>query len=141
MEAKLTSDENLMDRVADRLFALMLSLPEGHHHVVVSTDGRSPAFMCVYTDATMILDDPNSIPDVMAVLASALENRSGGLVTRTFSADGAETVRGWAVTADLVPLTVAQVFAAYCTDAKTGEPVPPEFGVTYEAGFAVPEHP
>ncbi len=41
---------------------------------------------------------------------------------------------GWALHDDwLRPLSEAEIFAAYCTDADTGEPVPPEHGVEYLA--------
>jgi hypothetical protein len=40
---------------------------------------------------------------------------------------------GW-----LEPLSEGEVFAAYCTDALTGEPVPPERGLEYRAGAVLP---
>ncbi|WP_394350462.1 hypothetical protein [Nocardiopsis quinghaiensis] len=47
-------------------------------------------------------------------------------------------VRGWRV-ADrgLVPLDEAQMFDAHCTDAASGEPVPPERGVVYTNAPAI----
>ena len=47
-----------------------------------------------------------------------------------------DRVHGWAcATADSYPLTAGEVFNAYCTDADTGEPVPPEPGVEYCRGL------
>ena len=40
---------------------------------------------------------------------------------------------GW-----LHPLTEAEVFNAHCTDAATGEPVPPEPGLTFAPGTDLP---
>ena len=54
---------------------------------------------------------------------------------------GHEEVRGWKVREGwLRPLTAAQVFDAYCTHARTGEPVPPEPGVDHLPGLDLP-HP
>jgi hypothetical protein len=75
------------------------------------------------------------------VLASGLATgRPGGVVMRTIR-DGNEEVRGWSLKGGrLRPLTEAEVFSAYCTDSRTGDPVPPEPGLTYRAGFPLPEH-
>ncbi|GHF37793.1 hypothetical protein GCM10010218_18660 [Streptomyces mashuensis] len=68
------------------------------------------------------------------VLAAGLATgASGGIVLRTTGTP--DTVRGWLLRdGRLRPLTASEVFAAYCTDPLTGEPVPPEPGVEYEAG-------
>ncbi|MGW5877280.1 hypothetical protein ACWFMI_12125 [Nocardiopsis terrae] len=43
-----------------------------------------------------------------------------------------ELVRGWYVTGHrLIPLDGARMFDAHCTDAASGEPLPPEHGVEY----------
>ncbi|UZJ32553.1 hypothetical protein [Streptomyces endophytica] len=56
-----------------------------------------------------------------------------------------DTVRGWSLR-DAWPhaLSAGEVFTAYCTDADSGEPVPPEPGVNYAPGLPVtppPDHP
>ncbi|MFJ2745467.1 hypothetical protein ACIO3O_38060 [Streptomyces sp. NPDC087440] len=97
--------------------------------------GAALADMSFWSLAGVIEADIDSTVDVSVVLSVALAGGNGGMVTRT-SWDGTETVRGWRVTAtDVEPLTEAQVFAAYCTDAMTGEPIPPEHGVRYAAGI------
>ncbi|SOD64065.1 hypothetical protein SAMN06297387_11445 [Streptomyces zhaozhouensis] len=70
-----------------------------------------------------------------AVLAAGLvSGASGGLVLRTAEEPPRQSVRGWRLTAGrLVPLSEAQVFAAYCTDPTSGEPLPPEPDVDYRA--------
>ena len=52
--------------------------------------------------------------------------------------DARDRVHGWRLTrGSLVPLTAGEVFSAYCTDADTGDPVSPESGVEYCAGFDI----
>ncbi|NLU73528.1 hypothetical protein HCC61_12705 [Streptomyces sp. HNM0575] len=54
-----------------------------------------------------------------------------------------DVVRGWRldpVRSWLTPLSAAEVFAAYCTDPATREPVAPEPGVEHAPGFELP-HP
>ncbi|MDT0265730.1 hypothetical protein RM844_05430 [Streptomyces sp. DSM 44915] len=72
------------------------------------------------------------------VLAVGLATGAGGgLVLR--SGPGApsggtprQSVRGWRLAGGwLHPLGEAEIFAAYCTDPTSGEPLPPEHGVRY----------
>lgn len=66
----------------------------------------------------------------------------GGIVSRTTPGHDTtggpahDTVRGWSFR-DAWPraLSAAEVFTAYCTDADTGEPIPPEHGVDYAPGL------
>jgi hypothetical protein len=74
------------------------------------------------------------------VLACAIATDSpGGVVLRTSAPGSPDTVRGWSLHQGwLRPLSEAEVFSAYCTDADTGEPVPPEHGVEYRPGIPLP---
>jgi hypothetical protein len=64
---------------------------------------------------------------------------SGGVVMRTSTGSDTDQVRGWSLhNSWLHPLTEAEVFNAYCTDAETGEPVPPEPGVVHRPGTPLP---
>ncbi|MFC7216795.1 hypothetical protein ACFQLX_01195 [Streptomyces polyrhachis] len=98
--------------------------------------------------------------DFCTVLALAFARDSaGGVVVRSTGSAGAhggapggrgerearpaggkpEVVRGWRIAHGwLLPLTAAEVFSAYCEDAVTGEPIPPEPDVDYRAGTALP---
>jgi hypothetical protein len=50
-----------------------------------------------------------------------------------------QEVRGWGLSGGrLRPLTEAEVFMACCTEPGTGEPVPPEPGVTHRAATELP---
>lgn len=72
--------------------------------------------------------------------AGIATERPGGVVLRTAAPGRRDTVRGWSLRDGwLRPLSEAEVFAAYCTDARTGEPVPPEPGVDYRAGLHLTE--
>ncbi|MDK1474781.1 hypothetical protein QNO07_15355 [Streptomyces sp. 549] len=83
--------------------------------------------------------DEHDLDQFTRLLADAAAGRSrGGVVLRTRHL-ATETVRGWQLSAGgLRPLSASEVFAAYCTDATTGEPLPPEPGVDYQAGFPLP---
>ncbi|MFF8954969.1 hypothetical protein [Streptomyces sp. NPDC014894] len=60
----------------------------------------------------------------------------GGVVLRTSAPGLPDRLHGWRLDRGaLVPLTEGEVFSAYCTDAATGEPLSPEPGVEYRAGF------
>jgi hypothetical protein len=58
------------------------------------------------------------------------------VVLRTTGSGAPDRVHGWRLhRGRLAPLTTAEVFNAYCTDAETGEPIGPESGVDYRTGF------
>ncbi|MGP4001571.1 hypothetical protein [Streptomyces sp. 8N706] len=51
---------------------------------------------------------------------------------RTNHADDTSRVLGWRLSdCTTHPLNRAEIFSAYCTDAATGEPIPPEPGTEY----------
>jgi len=51
---------------------------------------------------------------------------------RTTAPDKDDRVQGWRLRDErLLPLTAAEVFDAYCTDAQSGDLVAPESGVDY----------
>ncbi|MFI1179959.1 hypothetical protein ACH4UT_10420 [Streptomyces sp. NPDC020799] len=144
--------EKLFDAVirgADRLLHNLAAghLPRGAGELV-TTVGCHPVdhepmhaqAVVVVGNATWTLSDElDGFPTVRAVLAAALATAApAGITSRHFVGDSC-TVRGWAVTSPfLTPLSEAEVFDAYCTDSETGEPKPPEHGVTYRAGFPIP---
>lgn len=137
------------DRASDTLLRLIETVGPGTHHVVCSLpadDGPLLAAVHVAADPDGMIElaenDALVLCTVMA--ASTVTGRTGGVVLRTTydSAGGDErpdAVRGWSLReGDLHPLTEAEVFNAYCTDAATGDPVPPEHGVVYRAGLPLP---
>ncbi|WP_369245110.1 hypothetical protein [Streptomyces sp. R41] len=78
------------------------------------------------------LDETEAL-EFTTVLALGIATRSaGGLVMRTTAPDTTDCVYGWRLRGeDLEPLTAAEVFDAYCTDADSGDLVSPESGVDY----------
>lgn len=83
---------------------------------------------------------PPDAEGLRLVLAAGIATSgTGGVVARTTGPDGSERVRGWRLRGGwLEPLTEREVYAAYCTDARTGAPLPPEPGVAYCAGTPLP---
>ncbi|MFE7117208.1 hypothetical protein ACFU99_17535 [Streptomyces sp. NPDC057654] len=131
-------------RASHALRLLLDTAGDGAHHLVCSIPADQPAHEPPLV--AMLRAEPRPggvlhVPQAQAllfctVLAAGLATaRRGGVVLRTTTPDGHDRVSGWALHDDwLRPLSEAEIFAAYCTDADTGEPVPPEHGVEYAAG-------
>jgi hypothetical protein len=136
-----------VDRACLALTRLLDSLAPGHHHLVCSVplDG-TPLVAVLHCErrpgGTTDVVEADALTLTTLLAAGMATGTPGGLVLR--SGDGTEAapdhVRGWTLRDRwLRPLTEAQVFAAYCTDADTGDPVPPEPGVHYCAGTPIEE--
>ncbi|MFJ1798619.1 hypothetical protein [Streptomyces sp. NPDC088180] len=131
------------DRASHLLMRLLETAGPGTHHLVCSTPTEHDQLLAVlhtHRDSTgpARLDSTEGaeFATVLAV-AIALESR-GGVVLRTSAPDSPDRVHGWRLAhGALAPLTAGEVFNAYCTDADTGEPVSPESGVEYCAGFDI----
>lgn len=136
----------LVDRAAWAIEAVLNGLGTGRHHLVCSvTDG--PAGPLVATlhahrgeDGQPHLPEEETLTFTILVAAGLREDGNAGVVARTTGGEDepGERVRAWSIRDGwLRPLAVAEVFSAYCTDPKTGEPIPPEYGVEYLAGFPI----
>ncbi|MFJ5830973.1 hypothetical protein [Streptomyces sp. NPDC093089] len=129
---------------ADRLLGRLLEAAgPGTHHLVCSVPAADDQLLAVlHTDGTTRPDD-SSTTEFTAVLAAGIALAApAGLVLRTATPEVPDHLHGWRLTdGTLTPLTEAEVFAAYCTDARTGEPLPPEPGVAYRAGFPLTPDP
>ncbi|MDQ0797608.1 hypothetical protein [Streptomyces sp. B1I3] len=129
------------DRASHLLVRLLETAGPGTHHVVCSTPTKNEQLLAVLHitgegggPARLDSSEGAEFTTVLAV-GVALE-MPGGVVLRTTVPHRPDRVHGWRlVRGGLVPLTAGEVFSAYCTDAETGEPVPPESGVEYCAGF------
>lgn len=156
------------DRAARSLAHVLEASGPGVHHLVCSAgtaDAPLVAAADAHKTADGALHaDESALLALTAALATSLATGSpGGLVCRTDGPQGArdvpdppgtrathatpdaepvgDVVRGWTVVpreGRLRPLTAAEVFAAYCTDPATGDPEPPEHGVTYAPGHQLP---
>jgi len=134
------------DRAARALALLLDAVGDGTHHLVCSVAAPGTPLVTAL-DAHRAPGDGFRVKEATAlafttVLAAGLATGSpGGIVLRTVSGSEPDLVRGWSLDAAwLRPLTAAEVFTAYCTDAGTGEPVGPEPGVEYLPGLDLP-HP
>ncbi|MFD7894953.1 hypothetical protein [Streptomyces sp. NPDC059743] len=131
------------DRASHILLRLLEAAGPGTHHLVSSVPAAGEQLLAV-----LHIDSPEGAPvllgssegaEFVSVLALGIALESpGGVVLRT-TGPGTGTpdrLHGWRLDrGELVPLTEAEVFNAYCTDADTGEPLSPEPGVEYRAGF------
>ncbi|MFI5619028.1 hypothetical protein [Streptomyces sp. NPDC051567] len=133
------------DRAAAALERLLAGARPGHHHLVCSVPAEAQQLVAaLHADTAAAPRTPPRTEgrdslDFVTVLAAGLAlGGSGGLVLRTTSGTGRDRVHGWRLDRGrLVPLSTAAVFNAYCTDADTGDPVPPEPGVEYCPGYEV----
>ncbi|MEU3048978.1 hypothetical protein ABZ705_21145 [Streptomyces sp. NPDC006984] len=133
------------DLASAALMALLEAAGEGSHHLVCSVPAPDEQLLAVVhaeaaATGTAVVD-ADAAAEFTTVLAAGLALRgSGGIVLRTSRPGAPDRLHGWRLDRGrLTPLTAAEVFDAYCTDAVTGEPVPPEPGVEYCAGRPLPE--
>ncbi|MFE3830179.1 hypothetical protein [Streptomyces sp. NPDC059092] len=147
------------DRASHILLRLLEEAGPGTHHLVCSVPAADEQLLAVLhadrdegatppghapalgagpaLDGMSALFDTSEAAEFVSVLAAgvALET-TGGVVLRTTAPGTPDRLHGWRLAAgSLVPLTEGEVFSAYCTDAETGEPLSPEPGVEYRAGF------
>ncbi|MEU5403766.1 hypothetical protein ABZ348_31295 [Streptomyces sp. NPDC005963] len=136
------------DRASRTLARLLDAAGTGSHHLVCSV--RTPSgqiFAVLHAEGPTTTPSPPAEPDTsdvaefVTVLAAGIAlNTTGGLVLRTKTPAAPDRLHGWRLHhGRLLALTEAQVFSAYCTDIETGDPVPPEPGVDYRAGFDIPD--
>ncbi|MFJ2115596.1 hypothetical protein ACIOEX_27535 [Streptomyces sp. NPDC087850] len=130
------------ERASELLPRLIEGAGPGAHHLVCSVTAADEQLMAVlHTTA-----GPSGTParlgtsegaEFVTVLAAGIALESaGGVVLRTTAPGTPDRLHGWRLRhGALTPLTVGEVFSAYCTDADTGEPLSPEPGVEYCAGF------
>ncbi|MEO3975100.1 hypothetical protein [Streptomyces sp. CAU 1734] len=146
-----------LDRAGHLLTRLLDAAGPGSHHLVCSVpapednllatlraDGDKPAGAPATggragnpsQDARI---DAAEAVEFVTVLATAIAlGNPGGVVLRTRTSGSPDRLHGWRLErSSLLPLTEGEVFSAYCTDARTGEPLPPEPGVEYRAGFDI----
>lgn len=124
-------------RASDLLVRVLQVSGPGERHLVCSVSTEPEPLTAVLRSD----DDPHGTPhldeaealEFTTVLALGIATRTaGGIVMRTSTPHGADRVHGWRLRGEsLEPLTAGEVFDAYCTDAASGDPVPPEPGVDY----------
>ncbi|MFI2264090.1 hypothetical protein [Streptomyces tubercidicus] len=129
-------------RATQALQQLLEALGNGTHHLVCSVAAGDPPLLAVLhataPEGTRLqLDESETLIFCTALAAGFALRTPGGIVSRTTTGpDGHDTVRGWALHGSWPrALNAAEVFTAYCTDADTGDPIPPEHGVDYAPGL------
>ncbi|MFI1940408.1 hypothetical protein ACH44C_25055 [Streptomyces purpureus] len=132
------------DRASRLLLRILEAAGPGIHHLVCSVPAHDEQLVAVLHTETRATGpahlDATEGAEFTTVLAAGIALGSpGGLVLRTTTPDTPEApdrLHGWRLRqGTLHPLNDAEVFNAYCTDADTGEPLSPEPGVEYLAGF------
>ncbi|MGW1711007.1 hypothetical protein ACWCP8_37510 [Streptomyces sp. NPDC002206] len=131
------------DRASHLLMRTLETAGPGTHHLVCSTPTENEQLLAVLhtergTTGPARLDSGAGAEFVTVLAVGIALESHGGLVLRTSSPGAPDRVHGWRLNrGSLVPLTAGEVFSAYCTDADTGDPVSPESGVEYCAGFDI----
>ncbi|MEU9761900.1 hypothetical protein AB0D98_19565 [Streptomyces sp. NPDC047987] len=130
LEHASTTVLTLLDLAGPGTHHLVCSVPADEQLLAALTtttgDGIEDTFLC----------DTESTEFLTALAVGMAWSGHGGLVLRTTTPDARDRVHGWRLChGRLHPLTEAEVFNAYCTDARTGEPIAPEPGIDYRAGF------
>ncbi|MDT0329219.1 hypothetical protein [Nocardiopsis lambiniae] len=131
----------LTSRARILLSALLRDLP-GRHHILTLHTGHTMSTTIALRHGAWDIGHPPVVERLTTTLAGG---RTAALIMRTFTDRISHTlpngvdipvkvVRGWRVAAHtLVPLDEAEMFDAHCTDAASGEPLPPELGVEFTA--------
>ncbi|WP_234426968.1 hypothetical protein [Streptomyces niger] len=133
------------EHASQAMLRLLGALGPGRHHVVcsVTASGDSPLLATMhattYPDGRLHLAEAEALIFCTVLAAGFTLGGAGGVVSRTLDDQHGDEVRGWSLRGSwLTALTAAEVFSAYCTDARTGDPVSPEPGVDYLPGIALP---
>ncbi|WP_329418833.1 hypothetical protein [Streptomyces sp. NBC_01268] len=129
------------ERASRLLVRLLDTAGPGTHHLVCSVPAGDEQLLAVLhtsrdTTGPARLDSSEGAEFVTVLATGIALGTPGGVVLRTHAPDAPARLHGWRLhQGRLHPLTEAEVFDAYCTDARTGEPISPEPGVDYRAGF------
>lgn len=144
------------DRAARALSAVLDAVGTGSHHLVASVAVPGTPLVSALdvrrtAEGTLHAHESAALALTTALAAGLATGSHGGLVLRTQASPGPpragsppeprDVVRGWRLDPAecwLRALTTAEVFAAYCTDPVTREPVAPEPGVDHAPGHDLP---
>ncbi|MFE9687508.1 hypothetical protein [Streptomyces sp. NPDC006285] len=135
------------DTAAQAFEALLDALGPGRHHLVCSAHSALGSFAsasatveCAPGDQDQANADYEGWLMFCHLLAqTSITFRDAAIFARTYTTDSTSVLRGWSVIEGWPqPMAAADVFAAYCTDLATGDPIPPEPGTDYQAGTPVP---
>ncbi|MFD3381339.1 MULTISPECIES: hypothetical protein [unclassified Streptomyces] len=135
------------DTAARAFEALLDALGPGRHHLVCSAHTALGSFASASATVECPPDDQDQanadyegwLMFCHLLAQTSIAFRDATIFTRTHTTDTTSVLRGWKVTNGWPqPMAAADVFAAYCTDLATGDPIPPEPGTDYQAGTPLP---
>ncbi|MCF3963036.1 hypothetical protein [Streptomyces fuscigenes] len=119
----------LLDRAGPGVHQLVCSAPAADDPLVGVLRAEQPG-------GPPLLDDGPAAEFATVLAVAVALDTPAGIVMRTVADAVPDRLHGWRLSRGrLLPLSAAEVFNAYCTDAETGEPIGPEPGVDYRAGF------
>ncbi|MFF1699910.1 hypothetical protein ACFVXC_40805 [Streptomyces sp. NPDC058257] len=124
-------------RASDLLFQLLDSSDPGTRHLVCSVPTSPETLLAALhaaqdTDGNAVLDETEALEFTTVLAVGIATHSAAGMVMRTTADGRPDRVQGWRLHGErLLPLTAAEVFDAYCTDAVSGDLVAPESGVDY----------
>ncbi|MGW6572004.1 hypothetical protein ACWGAN_07480 [Streptomyces sp. NPDC054945] len=125
-----------VERAAALLMGFFNAVGDGCHALVIAASANGDSLgitVPFHNDGDTTDLDPDDALEAMMILTLAA-SVGGGAVIRANFADETSQVYGWKLIEFYAkPLNAAEIFSAYCTDAVTGEPVAPEWGVEYLA--------
>lgn len=116
--------------VADRILgALSQDLPGDQQNIVATFehdgDVRTAELQLARVSGVLTANAEEAVRFLLALAAGVCQDNSG-LTVRSSYPGATDQVRGWSIGHGVaIPLNRAQIFDAYCTDAVTGEPLPP----------------
>ncbi|HWS39632.1 MAG TPA: hypothetical protein VN408_43655 [Actinoplanes sp.] len=136
-DARFDEAMEVAEELLDELTGLMATAPPGpgSFTVTVSADGDSLVFPWTASRTRLQLHRPLDVL-LTAVIAGTVQG--GALIarfpTRVMLPDRVKQSRvlGWRLGGhEAAELSESELFSAFCTDAVTGEPLPPEYGTVY----------
>ncbi|MFI1971888.1 hypothetical protein [Streptomyces cinnamoneus] len=131
-------------RASRTLRRLIEAVGTGAHHLVctVPAEGTTRLVAVLHAerheDGHVHMGHPAATVFCTVLAAGFTAERPGGLALRSMVPGRPAVLRAWGIKhGTLVPMSEAEVFSAYCTDALNGDPVPPEHGVEHRAGIEI----
>jgi hypothetical protein len=117
--------------------AVLAGAGDGRHHITVATEfGSATVVADVRGDSAHLGTDHPALLVWMHLGAAQATQTAAGITLRS-TTDTDSEVRAWllATDGDIHPQSEAEVFAACCTDADTGDPIAPEHAVRYCSAY------
>ncbi|MWA09717.1 hypothetical protein [Streptomyces sp. BA2] len=125
------------NRASDLLVQLLDTSAPGTRHLVCSVPAAPETLLAALhaardAEGNAELDETEALEFTTVLAVGIATHSAAGVVMRSIADGERDRVQGWRLHGErLLPLTAAEVFDAYCTDAVSGDLVAPESGVDY----------